>query len=389
MRFLFLFFILFTHLFAVVDVATVDFEESEEGFSGSLYGSLEQKRGSTDKNELEMGGRIQYDTKETVTWLQGEVERDESRGTKTDDNSFVHLRHIHQLYTPDWAAEFYIQEKQDVFKNIDSRVVYGAGGRYKFLNSKSLGKLFLGISLLDERIDYTEEDINPNEHNYRVGAYLSYKANINNNLEVSSIIYYQPELDNGSDYRLSSLSELTIHLTKVIDLSYLLQFDYDSDPAVSIPTTDTRQRLSFIYRFGKDDPFSQYASTFLQRAEDLEDVNSTAIVAVEVQTDIDDIKNSKDTLAGKWTRKDEVFNFDFKGTGSYLYDQGLYHQKFEWKVISTETQEGVQEAKDQSTKVVIIRYLDEEGRIGRIENYLWHGNKLVGLYNEQVKVFRR
>jgi len=389
MRFFLFFSLYIINVFAVVDVATVDFEESSEGFSGSLYGSVEQKRGSTDKDELEMGGRLQYDTKETVTWIQGEIEKDSSRGEKTDDNSFVHLRHIQQLYTPDWAVEFYVQEKTDTFKNIDSRVVYGAGGRYRFFNSEDLGKLFVGVSLLDERIDYTEEDIDPNEHNYRLGTYLSYKNNIDNNLEFSSIAYYQPEIDNGSDYRFSSLTELTIHLTKVIDLSYLIQFDYDSDPAVGIPTTDTRQRLSFIYRFGKDDPFSQYATTFLKRAEDLEDVNSTAIVAVEVQTDLEDIQNSSDTIAGKWIRKDEVFNFGLDGKGSYLYDRGLYHQKFEWKLISTETQEGVQEAKDQSTKVVVIRYIDEEGRIGRIENYLWHENKLVGLYNKQVKVFRR
>jgi len=389
MRFFLFLFLYIINVFAVVDVATIDFEENPEGFSGSLYGSLEKKRGSTDKDELALGGRIQYDTKETVTWLQGEIEKDESRGQKTDDNSFIHLRHIHQLYSPEWALEAYVQEKQDAFKDLDSRFVYGAGGRYRIINSKELGKLFLGLSLMDERIDYTDEAVNPNEHNYRLGSYFSYKARLHRNIELSSILYYQPVINHASDYRLSSQLEFTIHLTKVIDLSYLFQFDYDAQPAVGIPNNDTRQRLSFIYRFGKDDPFSRYASRFLQSAEDLEDINSTAIVAVEVQTPIDEIKNSKDTLAGKWIRKNEVFNFELEGKGSYLYDQGLYHQKFEWKLISTDTQEGAQVAKDQSTKVVVIRYLDEEGRIGRIENYLWHGNKLVGLYNKQVKVFRR
>lgn len=389
MRFLLFLLLYIIHLFAVIDVATVDFEENKEGFSGSLYGSLEQKRGSTDKDEIEMGGRIQYDTKGTVTWLQGEIEKDESRGVSTDDNSFIHLRHIHQLYTPDWATEYLAQEKTDAFKNIDSRIVFGAGARYRIVNSDNYGKLFFGLSLLDERIDYTDEDIDPNEHNYRAESYLSYQINVNNNLEFSSLVYYQPKIDNGSDYLFSSLTEFTIHLTKVIDLSYLLQFDYDSIPAVGVPTTDTRNKLSFIYRFGKDDPFSQYASAFLQKAEDLETTDSTKILAVEIKTDVDDIKKASDTLAGKWVRKDETFNFDLEGKGSYIYDNGLYHQKFEWKLISTDTQDGAKVAKGQSTKIVLIRYMDEEGRIGRIENYLWHQNKLVGLFDKQVKVFRR
>ena len=389
MRFLFLFFILYTYLFAVVDIATIDFGDNSEGFSGSVYGSFEKKRGNTNKDDAEFGGRIQYDTKKTISWIQGEVENDESNGVSTDDNSFTHLRHIHQLYSPSWAWESFIQGRRDKFKNLDRRFLLGLGGRYRITNSDEYGKFFMGVSLMDERINYADEEMDEDEHNTRFNSYLSYKININNNLELASIAYYQPQIDHSSDYMFSSLSEMTIHLTKVIDLSYVLEFDYDSQPVSNVDTTDVRQKLSFVYRFGKDDPFSAYATNFLNSLDDLKDRNNTNILAVEIQTEVKDIKNSKDTLAGEWTRKDEVFNFKLDGKGSYLYNQGLYHQKFEWKLISTDTQEGASVAKEQSTKIVVVRYVDEEGRIGRIENYLWHENKLVGLNNRQVKVFRR
>lgn len=385
-------FLLLTQLFifnclAIVDIASVDFGDKDPGFSGSAYGSFEKKRGNTDKDEAEYGGRIQYDTNKTITWLQGSVEHDEASGITTDDNAFAHLRHIHQIFNPDWAMEFYGQLKQDKFQNLKDRTLIGIGPRYKAVDSLSYGKLFFGLSVMDERIKYNE--IDPDEHNYRVSSYLSYSYTVNDTFELSYIGYYQPEIDNGSDYRTASLAEMTIHLTKVFDLSYLVEFDYDSQPPYEIQNTDTRQRLSFIYRFGQDDPLSAYAQNMLNSSESLEDDNSTRIVAVELESKIDDIDKPSDTFAGEWIGDREQFSISLDRKGYYADEGGIYDEKITWKIISTETREGVQGAKDQKTKLVVIRFVDEEGRLGRVENYLWSEDTLVGLSGSSVKVFRR
>lgn len=387
MRLLILFQLFIFNCFAIVDIASIDFGEKEEGFSGSAYGSFQKKRGNTDKDEAEYGGRIQYDSNKTVTWLQGSVERDEASGITTDDNSFLHLRHIHQIFNPDWAMEFYFQLKQDKFKNLNKRTLFGAGPRYKITDSATYGKLFFGISVMDEKVKYNE--IDPDEHNYRMSSYFSYNLAINKTFELSYLGYYQPEIDNGSDYRLSSFGEMTIHLTKVFDLSYLIEFDYDSVPPQSVATTDTRQRLSFIYRFGQDDPLSAYAQNMLNSSESLEENNNTRIVAVELESKVNDIDKPSDTFAGEWIADNEQFSISLDGKGYYADKGGIYDEKINWKIISTETTEGIQGAKDQQTKLVIIRFVDEEGRLGRVENYLWNENTLVGLSGGSVKMFKR
>ena len=374
-------------LFAIVDIASMDFGDRDEGFSGSLYGSFQKKRGNTHKDEAEYGGRIQYDTNKTITWLQGSVEHDEVSGVTTDDNAFAHLRHIHQLFDPDWAMEFYGQLKQDKFKNLKERRLFGAGLRYKILDSSLYGKLFFGLSALDERVKYNELD--PKEHNYRASSYLSYKYMVNKTFELSYMGYYQPKIDNGSDYMTASLAEMTIHLTKVFDLSYLVELDYDSAPPHAVKTTDTRQRLSFIYRFGQDDPPSAYAQNMLHSTDDLEDANSSRIVAVEVESKPEEIDAPEDTFVGEWTNRDEQFTILLDGNGFYAHKESLYNERINWKIISTERTEGVQAAKDQRTKLVIIRFLDEEGRLGRVENYLWSDNTLVGLSGSRVTRFER
>ncbi len=386
-RFFLLTQLFFLSAFAIVDIASLDFGDKGPGFSGSLYGSFQQKRGNTDKDEAEYGGRIQYDTNKTITWLQGSVEHDEASGVTTDDNAFAHLRHIHQIYNPYWAWEFYGQLKQDKFKNLKDRTLFGTGVRYKIADSETYGKLFFGLSVMDERIKYNELD--PDEHNYRASSYLSYNFVVNNTFELSYMGYYQPKVDKGSDYMTASMAEMTIHLTKVFDLSYLVEYDYDSDPGSYVKKTDTRQRLAFVYRFGQDDPLSAYAQNMLNSSEDLEDENSSRILAVELESKLSDIHTPKDTFAGEWKADREQFSISLDGTGYYADERGIYDEKISWKIISTETTEGVQGAKDQQTKLVIIRFVDEEGRLGRVENYLWSGNTLVGLSGSVVKSFKR
>lgn len=387
MRFLLFIQLFIAYSFAIVDIASVDFGEKDEGLSGSIYGSFEKKRGNTDKDEAEYGGRIQLDTNKTITWLQGSVERDRARGYLTDDNAFIHLRHIHQIFNPAWAMEVYFQLKQDKFQNLKTRTLIGTGPRYRILDSSTYGKVFLGLSVMDETIKYNEFD--PDEHNYRMSSYFSYKMAVNKTFDLSFIGYYQPKIDNASDYRVSGFTEMTIHLTKVFDLSYLIELDYDAQPSSDSTTTDTRQRLAFIYRFGQGNPLSAYAKNMLSSSESLEDHNNSSIVAVELESKISEIDKPSDTFAGGWMGKGEKFSISLDGNGYYSDEDSIYAEKISWKIISTETTEGVQAAKDQHTKLVIIRFIDEEGRPGRVENYLWSENTLVGLSGSSVKMFRR
>lgn len=392
MRYFFLLSFMFSYLYAIVDIARIDFQEKAEGFSGAAYGSFQKKQGNTNKEEAEYGGRIQYDTKTTITWLQAEVEKDKANDIDTDDNAFIHLRHIRQLYSPSFAMEYFVQMKKDKFKNVKSRNLIGVGPRYKAVDSPDWGKVFLGVSIMDEQISYLSVDplleTDPNEHNYRMSAYASYKIPVNNVFDISFLAYYQPKLDRSSDYLILSYAEMTVHLTKVLDLSYLMEFEHDSTPPTGVKFTDTVQKLSFVYRFGEDDPFSSFAHNFLKSLEAGDDLNTTTLV-VEVETKVDEIEGYRDTLAGIWSFEKEKFHVSLDGTGTYRYDNGIYAEKFLWKLVSTQTQEGSQSARDQSTKLVIISFVDEEGREERKENYLWSENSLVGLSGSSVRHFKR
>ncbi len=366
--------------FAIVDIASIDFGEKDAGLSGSFYGSFQKKRGNTHKDESEYGGRIQYDTNKTITWLQGFIEHDEASGKTTDDNAFAHLRHIHQLFSPEWAMEFYLQFKQDRFKNLKERRLIGIGPRYKIVDSPSYGKLFFGLSVMDERIKYNA--IDPAEHNYRISSYFSYNYSVNKMFELSYIGYYQPKIDNGSDYTTASLAEMTIHLSKVFDLSYLLEFDYDSEPPYGIQRTDSRQRLSFIYRFAQDDPLSVHAQNMLNSSLSLENAKNSSISVASEAKNVK-VEDVNETFMGEWRGKSARFLISVDGKGYHMDAEGIYEERITWRLISTEVTENKQ------AKVVIISFVDEEGRVSKAENYLWSENTLIGLSGSNIKAFRR
>ncbi len=379
MRFLLLLQIFILSSFAIIDVSTVDFGEKPEGFSGSAFGSFQKKRGNTDKDEMEYGGRIQYDTPETITWLQGAVEKDQVSDVPTDDNAFIHLRHIHQLFDPRWAMEFYTQAKKDKFKYLQSRTVYGTGLRYKIADSAQYGKLFMGLSAMGEKNRYTHQDeVYEDEHNYRLSAYLSYTIKMDKNLEFSYLGYYQPKIDNGSDYTTSSTVEMMIHLTQVIDLSYQLEFDYDADPISNVQKKDTRQKLSFVYRFGKDDPLSSYAQNLLKSYRKTSDLNASRRPAIA-----DKGTDSQKSFAGEWVSGDKRFSILEGGEGSLRDASGVYIEKLKWTLVLTEG------SKTETAKLVSMRFVDEAGRLLRVENYLWSGDSLVTLSQNSVFFFTR
>ena len=372
MRLLLSLFLTFLPLYAIIDIASIDFGDKKEGLSGSVYGSFETKRGNTDKEEAEYGGRLEFDTNKTITWIQGSAEHDTASGYTTDDNAFIHLRHIHQIGDPSWAAEAYFQLKQNEFKNLNNRTLLGAGLRYKVFDSYDYGKLFFGMSAMDEKITYNEVD--PNEHNSRLSTYLSYKVNINKTFELSYLGYYQMKFEDNSDYLASSMAEMTIHLTKVFDLSYLIEFDYDAAPALNIRNTDTRQKLSFIYRFGENDPLSTYAQTVLYQGEVPADVMD--------ESDADEVKQVKEkTFEGKWLSEGESLTTLSGSMGVHMKEGDIYKEKFTWKRVST--------AQGEPTKQIIFEFMDEEGRKLRTEYYLWSEDTLVGLMGNRVKVFKR
>jgi putative salt-induced outer membrane protein YdiY len=238
-----------TSLSALVSIAPVDIG-SAPGFSGTLGGEMGSKSGNTNTDGYAFGTRLQYDEGiNYLTWGTFTYNYGKSNGMKNEDKLYTHIRAIHSLFDNNWCSEFFLQSEQDKFKSINNRSLAGSGVRWRVFNTDMMGKGYAGVGIFEEKIFYTQSDINPIETNTRLNSYLAYTKNFTEFSKVSYIGYFQPKFGDISDYITSQNVELIIPIYQKLNLLLTALYLYDSAPAIGIKKEDIQYKTSFTWKF--------------------------------------------------------------------------------------------------------------------------------------------
>jgi hypothetical protein len=231
-----LLFLLFSALpaWAIVDIAPVEVGD-KPGTSGHVALSFSQKSGNTEKDEYDAGAKVQYDTNTTsVFFIQGTYERTESSDTKIEDQKFAHARYLYKL-DERLYAEAFLQYKQNIFKGIDRRLLSGGGIRWRAFVTSLGSKVYLGLGVFDERLDYYPEHVvDDDQKDLRMNSYIAYKGELSETTKLNLIAYYQPSFEESSDHYASFMGELDIKIVGDFSLSFIYEIDYDSRPPVLV-----------------------------------------------------------------------------------------------------------------------------------------------------------
>jgi hypothetical protein len=235
-----------TYLEAVITIRPVVIGK-KPGFSGTLEGSLQTKRGNTEKDEYMLGVKAQYDNNSTyVTFIDLIGVYGEASGERNTNKTYLHTRYIHSL-VGGFNYEVFLQSETNEFTSIDKRRVAGGGLRYHYKDG-DWGNLFFGLGAYYENISYTTE-LDPNENNIRMNAYIAYSKDFSKTASLSYVGYYQPKVDMLNDYITSNAIALKIHIYKELHLKFKLYYDVDSKPAIGVKKMDFTQVTSFSYDF--------------------------------------------------------------------------------------------------------------------------------------------
>jgi len=234
------------NLYALVSIAPVEIGD-KPGFSGLLKGSFDTKRGNTDSDNYTGGARLAYDNNQSyVMWGEFSFTYAEASGVKNANSTFTHLRYIHTLYSH-WDWEAFIQSQGNEFTMINERLL-GGGGIRLHLDKGSYGELFFGLGGFYEYIDYSTV-VDSRENNLRANFYIAYKKVFTKDSKLSYIGYYQPKVGDGNDYNILNTLELTVLIYKKLSLSFSINYNKDSKPAIGVKEEDFSQHTGFIYKF--------------------------------------------------------------------------------------------------------------------------------------------
>ena len=244
------------HLWAISNIENERPNLPEQGLSGALNLGLGGKTGDEQKQAYEGAAKIVYRYNDEIFMGLASGEYGETQHVKDTDNSFLHARWTH-LLDKQWAIETFAQWETNDFNNLKARILAGGGGRYLVTQKKDVYSLAVGLGMFREYeklnlISY--EEVN---YRWRMNTYYSYNYQINDQLSFINTTYFQPDVNDTSDYRVLFDMGFGVKVTSRLKLQLNYRVSYDSDPAknpdvdppIDNHTTNSEYKTTLSYQF--------------------------------------------------------------------------------------------------------------------------------------------
>lgn len=228
----------------------------DEGWSGQAEIGIAGQSGNVDKEHVNAAGKLTWRQGETTAFAIAERAYGESRGLKDTDQTFFHLRGIHEL-NETLAGEAFVQWQQNEFDNLTSRTLAGGGVRYNLLDRPDVISLALGLGACREREELDLGTYDEVSWAWRANSYVTYRHQLNPQLRLVSTVYYQPNMDEMDDYRVLLDLGVAVAINESLSLKVSYSLSHNSDPAVNLDAnppinkaeTNTGYTTSLVYSF--------------------------------------------------------------------------------------------------------------------------------------------
>jgi hypothetical protein len=237
------------HLFAIVNIAVLDFSEESEGFSGEVELAFNSSFGNSQEEEYEFQTQLTHFSEKSYWLLKGSFSYRVNYIDNIDDyeetvnKSFWHLRNVRKV-SENTAFELFGQTQHNQFNSIQLRALGGAGFRFRLFDSG----LYIGLSPMFVHEEYTRTALNSFD-TYRLNSYLAYQLKIGERDSFSLQGYYQPRFEDQNDFDAIASGQYRHKITENLFFSIKADYKYDSTPVKAIKKYDFEQKSSLVYRF--------------------------------------------------------------------------------------------------------------------------------------------
>lgn len=229
-------------------------DNTREGFMFTNAFGLNIASGNTNYLELTDRFRMDYNGPRTDYFTILEYNLRTSSGKTSAHKGFVHFRAIHDL--DDKAvmmAEGYLQQQFDEFILLRSRTLLGGGFRFNPVNladsawkSRAKVRLFLGTGVFLEHESYSTRPRQTSSL-MRSSSYLSLLWDPGKNLSFNMVNYFQPALNDFSNYRYSLNMSMSTPLNERWLFVMSAEFFYRSQPVGGKKPNDLEIKNTFRF----------------------------------------------------------------------------------------------------------------------------------------------
>lgn len=152
------------------------------------------------------------------------------------NSGYFHLRLSYKIH-PRITIEGFSQLQNNRLLKLNLRFLTGAGPRFKLLDKENFKAYIASIPMYEYEINAV--DANPFK-TIRLSNYYTMSLHINEILFVNSTTYFQPNLQNTADYRLSEDVSANFTIKKNIVLRSSFNLLYDTFQPTGVPSLSYR-----------------------------------------------------------------------------------------------------------------------------------------------------
>lgn len=221
----------------IVNVESARMQSDTVGWMGGAGVSMNLTQNTQKIFGAELETHLQYKTSnDKGLWLiLGDYNFLRVGEDRFISNGYAHLRYNRKIN--DWIRwEVFGQFQNNIITQIDSRLLFGTGPRFKVVKNKYFRLYAASLVMYENEKERTNPAVVHND--IRSSSYVSFTYTPSSNIELISTTFFQPLLRKFSDYRVLNQVKLRVKATKHFSLSTKWNYLYDKFPAGNAPNTN-------------------------------------------------------------------------------------------------------------------------------------------------------
>lgn len=236
-------FIVSFNVFAIDETESIRQRSQNKPNFTNIAIDLSGKRGNSETENIALGVYHSMRFDKHFGYIMATREYSNSNGQKSADNSFVHVRYNYYVRKKD-SIEIFAQTNVDDFRSLESRKLIGLAYRHEITVHSAYG---LGVFNEHEKYNVNNETLTFKQN--RINLYWVIAKKINRNVVLSNTLYYQPNIEEFSDWRAFNKFSISSRLTKNLSMNFGLLVEHDSQPVLNVEATDISYAAGFEIEF--------------------------------------------------------------------------------------------------------------------------------------------
>lgn len=220
-------------------------QSTEDGWTGNLDVNFSLVQNT--RRIVQLGNRInaQYQKEKHWLLLLNDLTLMQVNENALQNRGYQHVRYNYAV-RPYLIPEGFAQVQYNQVWKINLRFLAGAGPRFRIVENDST-RLYLGTLVMyeyEEAADRTEFN-----RDVRLSSYVSGGIALQPWMELNHISYFQPKLNDWSDFRISTETSLQFSVTSRLKFKSTFELSYDARPPEGLQNTfySWKNGLSFHF----------------------------------------------------------------------------------------------------------------------------------------------